>query len=256
MIKKAIGVLFLTGWVILAMPAGVMAQEDYVSEELTSYYKELVSYDRQIVTVEDAERLETRYKTHIKLVESCYNDNSEFIRYDKKLQKIYENYMDLYQQIGKRIEELKAESSRRDKIEKLTVKFQRHLDAMVRLEEKGKHYVAEKLNDSLKIVKQKANEQFVEEASVEYGANRELFEESEELTRIWKSTKETYNRISALEIAVKPSYYDLIFKIVIVVAVVFFIINMISQKIKMKKLQQMSKLQNKVKKTEEDLPSI
>ncbi len=134
--KKAIRILFLTGWVILAIPTGVAAQEDIVSDELTSYYKELVSYDKQIVTVEDAERLETRYKTHIKLVESCYNDNSEFIRYDKKLQRIYENYMDLYQQIGKRIEELKKENSRRDKTEKLMVKFQRHLDAMALLEEK------------------------------------------------------------------------------------------------------------------------
>ena len=112
------------------------------------------------------------------------------------------------------------------------------------------------MTEAMEYEEQLGDEQFVDEASVEYGANRELFEESEELTRIWKSTKETYNRISALEIAVKPSYYDLIFKIVIVVAVVFFIINMISQKIKMKKLQQMSKLQNKVKKTEEDLPSI
>lgn len=254
--KKAFGILFLMGWILLAVSTSVMAQEDYVSAELTSYYKELVSYDRQIVTVEDAERLETRYKTHIKLVESCYSDNSEFIRYDKKLQKIYENYMDLYQQIGKRIEELRADSNRREKIEKLTVKFQRHLDEMTILEEEGKHYVAEEMRDSLKLVKQKANEHFVDEASVEYGANRELFDDSEELTRIWKSTKEIYNRISSLEIAVKPSYYDLIFKIVIVVAVVFFIINMISQKMKMKKLQQASKLQSQVKKTENDLPSI
>lgn len=242
----------------LFLPMRFFAQDeltDLVREELDSYYKELVKLDKQIETAEDAERLENRYKNHIKLVESCYADYSEIIRYDKKLFAIYENYTDLHQQIGKRIEELKAEQANQERAEKLTVKLNRYLDRLVELEADGSRYVANKRIDSLRIIKKLAEDCYVEEATVEYGANRDFIEENEDLSKLWRSVKETYTRISIMEVIKSPIDITLILEIVGIVAAVVLIITMISSKVKAAKAMKPKK-EKKPKKEEEDIPSI
>lgn len=248
----------LLAMMALLAPMRTMAQDDLVDmvkEELNGYYKELVKLDSQIVTAEDAENLEPRYKNHIKLVESCYNDYSELFRYDKKLYTIYDNYTVLHQQIGKRIEELKAEKIKQDKLEKLNIKMNRYLEHLAELEEAGSRCVENKRIDSLGIVKQLAQECYVEEATVEYGANRDFVDEDEELTSLWRNIKDTYTRIQAMEVIKSPINMTLILEIVGIVAAITMIITLISTKVKAAKALK-PKTEKKPKKKEENIPSI
>lgn len=258
--KKILGICFLLGFMALFMP--VKAQDDIaqmVTEEMTSYYKDLVKLDNQIVTAEDAERLENRYKNQLKLVESCYNEYTEIFRYDKKLFAVYENYTDLYQQLGKRIEELKAEQARLERYEKLNTKFNRYLETLTELEEAGNRCIENKTKkslDSLNLIKKQAQECYVDEATVDYGANRDFIDEDEDLAKIWKQIKDTYARIDAMEILQNPIDLTMILEIVGILAAVVLIVTMISSKIKAAKLTRPPKEPKKPKKKEEDLPSI
>ena len=256
--KKAFFRFSLVALLALFLPLRFFAQDelsDMVKEELDSYYKELVKLDKQIETAEDAERLENRYKNHIKLVESCYGDYSEIIRYDKKLFAIYEDYTDLYQQIGKRIESLKEEQANLERTEKLTVKLNRYLERLDELEAEGNRYVANKRIDSLRIVKKLAEDCYVEEATVEYGANRDFIEENEDLAKLWRKVKDCYSRISIMEVIKSPIDLTLILEIVGIVAAVVLIVTMISSKIKAAQAMKPKK-EKKPKKEEEDIPSI
>ena len=257
--KKVFCGYLLVTLLALFLPMRYFAQDeltDLVREELDSYYKELVKLDKQIETAEDAERLENRYKNHVKLVESCYADYSEIIRYDKKLFAIYENYTDLYQQIGKRIEELKEEQANLERAEKLTVKLNRYLDRLTELEAEASRYVANKRIDSLRIAKKLAEDCYVEEATVEYGANRDFIEDNEDLSKLWRSVKETYSRISIMEVVKSPIDLTLILEIVGIVAAIVLIITMISSKIKAAKVMKPKKEKKPKKDKEEDIPSI
>lgn len=256
--KNAFHRLLLVVLLALFMPARFFAQDDladFVREELNSYYKELVKLDNQIETADDAERLENRYKNHIKLVESCYSDYSEIIRYDRKLYAIYEDYTDLYQQIGKKIDELKEEKAKEERIDKLTAKLNRYLEQLTALEEEGNRYVASKRVDSLRVVKKQAEDCYVEEATVEYGANRDFIDENEDLTQLWRKVKDTYSRISTLEIIKSPIDLTFILELVGIVAAIVVTITMISSKVKMAKAMKPKK-EKKPKKEEEDIPSI
>ncbi len=257
--KKYLCISLLLGVLAFFMPNTAVAQDDVyldmVTEEMTSYYKELVKLDQQIETAEDAERLENRYKNQLKLVESCYNDNTEYFRYDKKLYAVYENYTDLYQQLGKRIEELKAEKAKQERLDKLTVKLNRYLEQLTELEEAGNRCVGNKRLDSLNLIKKQAQECFVDEATVDYGANRDFIDEDEDLTKQWKQIKDTYSRISALEIVKSPVDLTMILEIVGILAAVVLIVTMISTKIKAAKLTKPKK-EKPAKKKEEELPSI
>lgn len=256
--KKYLIIGFLFGILALFMPVRTMAQDDIaamVTEEMTSYYKDLVKLDQQIVTAEDAERLENRYKNQLKLVESCYSDYTEIFRYDKKLYAVYENYTDLYQQLGKRIEELKADRAKQERTDKLTVKLNRYLDLLTELEIEGNRCVENKRIDSLNLIKKQAQDCFVDEATIEYGANRDFIDEDENLAKQWKQIKDTYSRISTLEIVKSPIDLTMILEIVGILAAVVLIVTMISTKIKAAKLTKPKK-EPKKPKQEEELPSI
>lgn len=260
--KRLFSIVFALAAFVLLTPSGMMAQDEvvaYVADELNTYYKELQQYDKQIKTAEDAERFESRYKAHSKLMESCYNDYSDVIRYEKKLRTIYENYNDLYEQLGKRIEELKNEKAKQERTEKVTNKLTRYLDHLTELEEAGNRCVTNKRLDSLNIIKKQAQECYVEEATVEYGANRDFIDEDENLSQIWKKIKDTYSRISILEIVKSPFNMTLVLEIVGILAAIALIVNMVSNKVKAakSKIDKVPKIKKeKKKKQEEELPSI
>lgn len=273
--KKILSVCFLLGFLAFITPVTVEAQDEIaamVTEEMTSYYKDLVKLDQQIVTAEDAERLENRYKNQLKLVESCYNEYTEIFRYDRKLFGVYENYTDLYQQLGKRIEDLKAEKAKQERLDKLTVKLNRYTETLAELEEAGNRCVANKKNDSLRLIKKQAQE-CIDEANIEYGANRDFIDEDENLSKQWKQLKDTNTRISAMQEAKNLFSLENILKVVGIFAAVVLSVSMISSKIKAAKLAKPKmpnmpnmpnvpnapKVKKKLfgrKKKEEDLPSI
>lgn len=227
---------------------------DFVKGELDSYYKEIVKLDKQIETAEDAERLETRVKNHLKLVESCYSDYSEVIRYDKKLYAMYEKYTDFHQELTKRMEELKAERERQEKFDKISSKLNRYMSDLSELEEAGNRSIANKRIDSLNLIKKQAEECYVDQAMVDYGANRDFIEEDEELSVLWKKVKDTYGRISNMQIVKTSIDMVTILEIVGIIAAVVLIFTMISSKIKAAKIGKPQK--EKKKKEDEDIPSI
>ena len=257
--KKFFAIFYLFGLMALLTPMKSVAQDDlvdFVKDEMNSYYKDLVKLDQQIVTAEDAERLENRYKNQNKLVESCYSDYTEIFRYDRKLYSLYEDYTDLYQQVGKRIEELKAEKSRKERVDKLNVKLNRYLDQLTELEATGNRCISNKRLDSLNIVKKQAEECYVEEATIDYGANRDFIDEDENLSQQWRKIKETYSRISAMEIVKSKIDMTFILEIVGVIAALVLIINIISTKIKAAKALKPKLPKKERNRKDPELPSI
>ncbi len=250
---------FLLICLVMLTPMRSWAQDDEMAEfvrgEMDSYYKELMKLDKQIETAEDAERYETRVKNHLKLVESCYNDYSEVIRYDKKLYAMYEKYTDFHQELEKRMETLKEEKARQEKYDKINGKLNRYMSRLSELEEAGNRCVANKRLDSLNIVKKQAEECYVDEAMVDYGANRDFIEEDEELSVLWKKVKDTYGRISNMQVIKTSISMVTILEIVGLIALVVLIFTLISSKIKAAKMLKPDK-EKKPKKKEEDIPSI
>lgn len=246
-------------FLILLAPVRSWAQDEetaeFVKGVLDTYYRELVKLDKQIETAEDAERYETRVKNHLKLVESCYSDYSEVIRYDKKLYAMYEKYTELHEEVTKRMEALKEEQARQEKFDKINTKLNRYMVTLAELEEVGNRCVAGKRLDSLNIVKKQAEECYVDQAMVDYGANRDFIEEDEELSVLWKKLKDTYGRISGMQIVKTSIDMVTILEIVGIIAAVVIIFTMISSKIKAAKIGKPQK-EKKPKKKEEDIPSI
>lgn len=125
------------------------------------------------------------------------------------------------------------------------------------MEEKGNLYVANKRIDSLKIIKDKANDCF-NRATMEYGKSQELIDEEEDLETLWESIKDANSRISKLEV-IKGFWDNIdlkwILMLVGVLAGITLIITMISNKVKSAKMTKVPKVK-KEKKKEEDVPSI
>lgn len=255
--RKYISILFVVGLLSCFMPQPCLAQDEiteYVADELKGFYKELDKMGRQIDTTKNVEKYETEFKARHQLVESWYNINSEVIFSEKSLQTKYIQYTSLYEQILKRIEEKKAEKAKEEKIQKLTAKFNGFLQEMNTMEEKGNLYVANKRIDSLKIIKDKANDCF-NRATMEYGKSQELVDEEDDLSTLWMRIRETNSRISNMEVVKSPIDIKTILMIVGILAGVTMIITMISSKVKSVKMTKVPKVK-KEKKKEEDIPSI
>ena len=255
--RKYISILFVVGLLSCFMPQPCLAQDEiteYVADELKGFYKELDKMGRQIDTTKNVEKYETEFKARHQLVESWYNINSEVIFSEKSLQTKYIQYTSLYEQILKRIEEKKAEKAKVEKIKKITTKFNGFLQELNTMEEKGNLYVANKRIDSLKIIKDKANDCF-NRATMEYGKSQELVDDEEDLSTLWMRIKETNSRISNMEVVKSPFDIKTILMIVGILAGVTMIISMISSKVKSVKMTKVPKVK-KEKKKEEDIPSI
>ena len=259
--RKYISILFVVGLLSCFMPQPCLAQDEiteYVADELKEFYKDLDKMGRRIDTAKNVEKYETEFKARHQLVESWYNINSEVIFSEKSLQMKYIQYTTLYEQIQNRIDEKKAEKAKAEKVQKLTTKFNGFLQELNTMEEKGNLYVANKRIDSLKIIKDKANDCF-NRATMEYGKNQELIDEEEDLETLWESVKDTNLRISKLEVI--KGFWDnvdlkWILMLVGVLAGITLIVTMISSKVKSAKMTKVPKVKKEKKKKEEDIPSI
>lgn len=251
--KKTIGLLFVLGLCLLVKPC--IAQEEYVMEELETYYKELVDFDKKIDST-NVENYETRFEINKKFGESCINEYMELIRSDKGLKKLYEKYIDLQTSLEKRMKELKEQKVKKELKEKLTSKFQGYLDQLEAMENQGLKLVENKRIDSLEMVKKDAIDCY-QKALVDYGSNRNDIEEDKEMNALWSEIEQVNKRITALSIV--PAKFqitgDAIFKICIALVAVILGVTTITSRVKMNKMQKPQK-PKKPKKQEEDIPSI
>ncbi len=256
--RKYISILFAVGLLSCFMPQPCLAQDElteYVADELKNFYKDLDKMGRRIDTATNVEKYETEFKARHQLVESWYNINSEIIFSDKGLQMSYIQYTSRYEEIQQRIDEKKAEKAKAEKIQKLTTKFNGFLQEMTTMEEKGNLYVANKRIDSLKMLKDKAND-CLNRATMEYGKSQELIDEDDDLSTLWMRIKETNSRISNMEVVKSPIDIKTILMIVGILAGITMIITMISSKVKSAKMVKVPKVKKAKKKKEEDIPSI
>ncbi len=257
--RKFISILFVVGLFSCFMPRPCWAQDEiteYVAEELKNFHKDLEKMGRIIDTASRMEQYETEFKARHRLVESWYQINSEIIFSEKSLQMKYIQYISLYDQILKRIEEKKGEKVKQEKIQKLSVKLDGFLQEMTAMEEQGKRVVAKKRNDSLKLVKDKAND-CLNRATMEYGKNQELIDDEDDLSTLWMGIRDASSRISNLEVVKSPIDMKDILMIVGILAGITLIVTMISNKVKAAKSAKIAKVDKlKKKKKEEDLPSI
>lgn len=256
--KRHFSILFLIGLLAILMPSWAVAQEDdtydYVKEQLKSFKKSYVDFDKKIVTAEDAEKYENLCNTKNKQLESLYDTYSEYFL-DETLFNMYVECTDLNQQLGKRIEELKGEKAMQERIDKLTAKLNRHLDKLKDLEELGTQYASNKRADSLNYVKTQAQKCW-DAANRDYGDNGDFIEENEDLNQLWVEIEDTHLRITALEILKSPIDLTMILEIVGILAAVVVIFSMISAKIKAAQALKPKEPKKKKEKQEPDVPSI
>ena len=96
----------------------------------------------------------------------------------------------------------------------------------------------------------------MEEATIDYGANRDFIDEDENLSQQWRKIKETYSRISAMEIVKSKIDMTFILEIVGVIAALVLIVNIISTKVKAAKALKPKMPKKERNRKDQELPSI
>lgn len=256
--KRYFSILFVFGLLAFAMPVASFAQDEisqYVADELKNFQKELDRMGKRIDTARNVEKYETEFKARHQLVESWYSINSEVIFSDKDLQMKYIQYTSTYEQILKTIEDRKAEKAKQEKMQKITTKLNGFLQELTALEESGNRYVSNKRIDSLKLIKDKAND-CNSMATMEYGKNQELIDDDGDLSLLWKNIKDANTRIANMEVVKSPIDIKTILMIVGILAGITLMVTMISNKVKSIKMTKVPKVKKEKKKKEEDVPSI
>lgn len=251
-------VIILIAVFALLVPCRSMAQDeiiDYVASQLKDYQKDYTKLGKQFRndTTIDVEQFEIKFKANNKLIESWYSQNSEIIFSDKDLQAKYIEFTTLQESIQKDIDDRKAAKSNKERFEKLSAKFDKYLQTMKGLEEEANRLVEAKNNDSLQLVKTKANDNF-NMATMEYGKSQEFIDENDSLSMLWMTIKDTNTRIGRLEVAKSGVDMTLILEIVGIVAALVIVITLVSSMVKAANVGKAPK--EPKKKKEEDLPSI
>lgn len=257
---KHISMLLFVGLLSFCLPKNVWSQDgmaQYVTDELKNFQKDLEEMGKRIDTASNVEVYETEFKARRQLVESWYSINNEIIFSDKDLQSRYIQYTSLYERILKVINDKKAEKSKQEKMQKVNAKFNGYLQELTAYEELGNRYVANKRIDSLRIIKDKADD-CLSMASMEYGKNQELVDDDEDLSMLWKNVKDSKTRISNMEVINTGIKIDMktILMLVGILAGITLMITTISNKIKSAKLTKTPKKKEPKKKKDEGLPSI
>ena len=242
----------------LLMPSRSMAQDEiveFVADQLKTFQKDFTKMGKQFKndTTIDVEKFEIEFNARNKLIESWYSQNSELIFSDKDLQAKYIDFTTLKESIQKDIADRKAAKEKKEKLEKLTAKFDGYLQTMRSLEEEGNLCVTNKNADSLKIAKDKASDCF-NMVTMEYGKNQELIDEDETLSETLVNIKSVNTRISNLEIAKSGVDMTLILEIVGIVMAIVIVVTLVSTMIKSAKIGKKPK--EPKQKKEEELPSI
>ena len=256
MMKRLVVILFAA--FSLLMPCRAMAQDeiiDYVASQLKDYQKDYTKLGKQFRndTTIDVEQFEIKFKANNKLIESWYSQNSEIIFSDKDLQTKYIEFTTLQESIQKEIDDRKAAKSNQERFMKLSAMFDKYLLTMKGLEEEGQRLVEAKNNDSLQLVKTKANDNF-NMATMEYGKSQEFIDENDSLSMLWMTIKDTNTRIGRLEVAKSGVDLTKILVIVGIIAAIVIVITLVSSMVKSAKIGKKPK--EPKQKKEEELPSI
>lgn len=161
---------------------------------------------------------------------------------DSPLYVNYNNCNLLYYQIQKRIEGLCADYERKQDYDALMNRLQNAIVELSALKEKGEHYVEKSEQDSLVIVKKKANRIYVKAAG-EAEAKKEVLESDPALQKLMDSIEESHEEIDALECRSMGPLYEMVFRVIMMVLVLALVVNMMKTKLKAKKMTKDAKKQ-------------
>lgn len=222
-------------------------------DQIAGLYGDLRIVDGKIQFFEDIEVNEREYLSLKDRFGIWESNNQSYVLEEEEISKKYESYRNLQYELEKKMDSLKADKEKQDKIQKVASKFVEYQSQMQSLERQGNKCQENKRIDSLNMIKNKASDCF-SQSSAFYMGNQEMVDENDSIKLLWNDINDINSRIKDMNI-VPIKWGDLVFKIVIVCAALFFGINLIAQKIKMKKMTQIT-VDNHRKKKEENMPSI
>lgn len=205
-----------------------------IQDEMNELLNELIEIDRNITSYPAVERYEVKYLSHHKLMDACFDAYSAEIRENHgALYQIYEDYQALYARIGKRIDVLKQNEAKRIEAERIKAKLENYCSEMNELHSKAKVFCDKKKSDSLEKAKSRANTVF-NQVTVIQGSNAAVFENNDILGNLVDSIGKSHDEINALSIR-KSRFWDILFKIIVVIGIVMMAGNIVSSKISMMK---------------------
>jgi hypothetical protein len=141
----------------------------------------------------------------------------------------------MYYQLQKLIDGLREDHSHKQDYDALMNRFQTAITELSALKERGEHFVEENDNDSLLIVKKKANKVYAK-AAAESEAKKGLMDSDPALQQLMDTVDETNESIQSLECRDRSRLYEMGFRIIMVVLAVLMVINMLKSKLKAKKM--------------------
>ena len=161
-------------------------------------------------------------------------DSPQYDAYDQCNRTLY--------QIQKRIDALKEENEHQKNYESLMGLFQNTITQLSAYKELGEQYMENRQPDSLMMMKKKAGNAY-RKASMEATSQKDLVNGDETLSQLWDSIEEYNETIEEMECSSKSKLYELIFRIVMVVAVLLLVLNMLQSKLKAVKMAKTAKKQ-------------
>lgn len=208
-----------------------VTQQPDLEQTLASLQQDLDQLSQSISTYNDVELYDYEFQGAGNRIKSL----AITIAKEDPLYETYDACNREFYQIQKRIEGLKEEHERQQNYDALMNRFQKSLQQLSDYKTLGERYVDNHKSDSLMIVKRKAGNVY-NKASIEASTQREMVNNDAALSQLWDDI-EAYNAdIEALECSSKGKLYEMLFRIVMVVAAFLMIFNMLQSKIKAKKM--------------------
>lgn len=161
-------------------------------------------------------------------------DNPQYDAYDQCNRSLY--------QIQKRIDALKEDYNHQKNYESLMGLFQNTIAQLSTYKEQGEQYIDDRKADSLVIIKKKAGNVY-RKASTEAATQKDMVNNDETLSQLWDSIEEYNETIENMECSSMNKLYELIFRVVMVVAVLLLVFNMLQSKLKAAKMAKTAKKQ-------------
>lgn len=233
--KRFFTFLFLTFFAAFSPMALIaqdaMPQQPDLGQTLASLQQDLDQLGQRISTYDDIEVYDYEFQEAGNRVKSL----AIAINKEDPLYETYNACNREFYQIQKRIDGLKEEHGRQQQYDALMNRFQNTLQQLSAYKTQGEKYVNQRQSDSLMIVKKKAGNAY-NKAAIEASAQRETINNDAALSQLWDNIEAYNSDIESLECSSKGKLYEMLFRIVMVVAAFLLVFNMVQSKLKAKKM--------------------
>lgn len=235
-IRTILFLSLLNGVLSLGLCAQSVDSVQRAQQYMHGLYEELIAIEEKITTPADADYFESKISDNVVLMETFFTNNQTLItEYQQVLFSVYSNHRQLAKDIERKIDKIKEEEQSQKEKEKIAAALADYHSEFRLLENSAKQYVSSKEADSLKKIQTKSLTSF-NEINSQYLRNKEIVDSDEELKSLFTAIKSSHEDISNMTVvSLKGRVGEILFKIVIVLAVFIFIINMIKTKMQFKK---------------------